>query len=182
MATLIAINGAPGSGKTTLMKWLEPELKIPGLAKDDVKEFLFDRLGYHDRDWSRVLGRASVEALYLVAREFLAANEHLIVENAFWPEVAVPAFEEILNDTEADFIEVYCVTDEETRLKRFEKRLKNSERHPGHVDNLATLSDATDYATLGIGETIPFDTTNPTDSDRQELLSALKSRLEKNRG
>jgi predicted kinase len=178
MATLIAINGAPGSGKTTLMKWLEPELGIPGIAKDDIKEFLFDRMGQKDREWSRILGMASVEALYVVADRFLAAGESVIIENAFWPQFAVPKLSEVLAETGASFVEIYCFTDEETRLKRFEQRSESGQRHSGHVDSLATLSDATNYAMLEIGPVLRFDTTKPTEAGKKKLLRNLHEHLE----
>lgn len=160
MASLIVINGAPGVGKTTLLKWLAPKLDMPAIAKDDFKDFLFDRLGYSDRDWSRILGRASVEMLYDVADEFLNANKSIIIENAFWPEYSKQPLAELANKHKATLIEVYCSADDEVRMQRFRDRAEGGQRHDGHVDNLATLRDVTQYGPLAIGDVIEVDLTH----------------------
>jgi predicted kinase len=65
---LVVVTGASGSGKSTIAQDLASELGLPLLAKDDVKEALFDTLGVGDRDWSRRLGVATYEILFAVAR------------------------------------------------------------------------------------------------------------------
>lgn len=42
---LIIINGLPGTGKTTIAKPLASKLGFPLIAKDGIKEFLFDTVG-----------------------------------------------------------------------------------------------------------------------------------------
>jgi predicted kinase len=46
---LIVITGLPGTGKTTLGRKLAEELALPFISKDDIKELLFDGLGWEDR-------------------------------------------------------------------------------------------------------------------------------------
>src|SRR5437762_2532008 len=80
---LVVVTGAPGSGKTTVARALAAELKLPLLAKDDVKEPLFDTLGVGDRDWSRKLGRATYEVLFALARRLLESGASCILESNF---------------------------------------------------------------------------------------------------
>lgn len=48
--SLIIITGLPGTGKTTLGRKLAEEFRLPFISKDDIKEFLFDNLGWKDRE------------------------------------------------------------------------------------------------------------------------------------
>jgi tRNA uridine 5-carbamoylmethylation protein Kti12 len=60
MSWLIIVTGRPAAGKSTLAKWLGQRLDMPVLSKDGIKEILFEELGWHDREWSKRLGRASL--------------------------------------------------------------------------------------------------------------------------
>src|SRR5882757_1320731 len=51
--TVVLVSGLPGSGKSMLAECLRQRLSWPLLAKDNLKEILFDTLGVRDRDWSR---------------------------------------------------------------------------------------------------------------------------------
>ena len=85
---LIIVSGPPGAGKTTLAKRIAEELGLPLLARDDIKELLFDTLGWSDRQWSRKLGLASGRVLYHLLEELLKANQSLVVESNFRKEFA----------------------------------------------------------------------------------------------
>ena len=54
---LLIVNGLPGSGKTTLSRELAPRLGLPLISKDDIKELLFDQLGWSDREHSKLRAR-----------------------------------------------------------------------------------------------------------------------------
>ena len=82
MATVILITGAPASGKTNLARRLAECLALPTLAKDRIKETLFDALPVSP-DWSRPLGAASYRLLLEFARELVRADVSFILENAF---------------------------------------------------------------------------------------------------
>ena len=88
---LIIVTGRPAAGKSTLAKWLGQRLRIPVLSKDNIKEIPFEELGWSDREWSKRLGRASVEVMYACAQSLLEADQSVILDNAFHPELAPPS-------------------------------------------------------------------------------------------
>ncbi len=172
MPKLIIVNGKPASGKTTLVKYLQKKLELPMLGKDDLKEFLFDTLGTGDREWSRVIGRASVDMLYVYAETMLAEGKDILVENAFWADFAADVLSQVCDRTNSTALEFYCFTDIDTRTKRNTTRLENGDRHEGHVDGLLKIDDAIDeerYRPLAIGKTIRIDTTH-LDTDGYDAI------------
>jgi len=64
MHPVILVNGVPASGKSTVAALLGRRLAWPILTLDTVKEALFDHLGVGDRDHSRLLGKASYQAIF----------------------------------------------------------------------------------------------------------------------
>jgi predicted kinase len=140
--TLIIVHGLPASGKTTLAKWLAQKLGWPIIHKDDVKEILFDTLGWSDRAWSRKLGVATIELLFHVVELQLAAGASFMVECNFKPELASARIRAILHKTNAHCVQVLCHADGRLRLQRFMAR----QRHPGHVDGELTQDMADVWA------------------------------------
>jgi len=72
VAEVVVVSGAPGAGKSTLAAPLARALGFPLLAKDVIKESLFDSLGQLDADplassWR--LGGAAMELLWRPAEE-----------------------------------------------------------------------------------------------------------------
>lgn len=165
---LIIINGLPGSGKSTLAKPLAKELGLPLIAKDTIKEFLFDQLGTADRAWSKTLGKASNDFLYGLTGALLADGRSLIIENAFEKAFAAPRLQSIIEQYHPEAVEIYCATDPETRKQRFVGRNESGKRHPGHVDheNYAAITApdvSAKYAPIGISTMMHIDTTNHVD-------------------
>ncbi len=50
---LIVVAGAPATGKTVIARRVAKALQLPLVCKDDLKELLFDDLGWSDQAWSR---------------------------------------------------------------------------------------------------------------------------------
>ena len=83
----VLVAGWPGSGKSTLAAALAPELGLPLLAKDEIKEALMDALGAPATVAdSQRLGRAAVLAMLRAARGCPGA-----VLDSTWFDYALPA-------------------------------------------------------------------------------------------
>lgn len=166
---LVIVNGLPATGKTTLAKPLAKLLGIPLVAKDTIKEFLFDTLGTRDRSWSKTLGKASNDFLFELADILLADGQSVMIENAFHTSFAKPKLEEIFAKHKPEVIEIYCYTRPSIRYQRFVTRNESGDRHKGHADSENYRQNADPesldvYGPLGLGRLIKIDTTTPCDA------------------
>ena len=132
--TLIIISGPPGTGKTSLGKLLSDRYSIPFISKDDLKEILFDSLGWSDREWSKKVGTAGYSLLYYMTKQLLLKDQFLIIESNFHSQFDTPILKKILENAHASCLEIYLSCNGDILLERFQKRAANPSRHPGHVD------------------------------------------------
>lgn len=70
MKTAIFVNGVPASGKSTIARHVSAVTGWPLLALDTVKEALFAHLGTGDREYNRLMGRASYQAIFAQIGDF----------------------------------------------------------------------------------------------------------------
>jgi predicted kinase len=104
---------------------LADELGLPLIAKDTIKEALFDALGTGDREWSQELGRAAHAVMYALAAEQPSA----VLESHFWRGPSEPN----LLALERPLIQVYCRCPVEIAWQRYQRRAASPDRHPGHL-------------------------------------------------
>lgn len=135
-ALLIIVSGPPAAGKTTLARRLARELALPLFVRDDIKEHLFDTLGWSDREWSKKLGLASWTILHHLIAEMLQAKQSLVVESNFRNEFDRDRFLALKARYACQTLQVLCQAGERVLLERFTRRAGSPERHPGHVDHL----------------------------------------------
>jgi predicted kinase len=182
---LVIITGLPCTGKTTLARTIAAGLGLPLLAKDDIKERLFDSLGWSDREWSKKLGRATFDLLFYFIEVELRAGHSLIAEARFFSQYHLEVFQEMQQRQPFRPLVIECVADGEILLRRFIGRSESGERHPGHVDH---TSYAEAEAVFLHEEPLPFDlggkyiAVNTNDFSRvdpQELITGIRRELER---
>jgi predicted kinase len=181
---LVIVNGPPGAGKTVLGRRLAHEFMLPFLSKDDIKECLFNFLGWSDRNWSMKLGRASMELLFQLIETQLAAGQSLLVETVFHPAYHNERFRTLIARYPFEPVQVYCTCADEILYVRFRQRIETGERHAGHVDGIMGFDEF--KATLGadrqrildIGSAlIQVDTTDFSQVDFNGLRAAVATHL-----
>jgi predicted kinase len=133
---VLIVSGPPCTGKTTLARRLAASFVLPLMTKDTIKESLFETLGVSDRAWSRRLGGASMELLYVYVESQIAAGQSCIVEGNFISAFGSPAFRRLQERYSFLPIQVNCVADPAVLAARFRERALSGERHPGHQDHL----------------------------------------------
>lgn len=182
---LVIVTGLPCTGKTALAHRLSVEIPLPIIAKDDLKESLFNSLGWSDRDWSMKLGRATILLLYQMVETLLRAGVSAIAETYFRPDLAQAEFQAIQARTPFRPFVIECTADGDVLWQRWQNRIASGERHPGHVDG--TISDEAIRAVLSQGRTAPrlkfgsscrvIDTTDFSAIPFNELLEAIRENL-----
>ncbi len=180
---LIITTGRPAAGKSTLAKWLSKELGISVVSKDNIREVLFDGLGWKDRKWAQMLGRTSVDLMFYFAEMQLQAGCSLILDNAFDPSLSAPRFQALKTRYGVETIQIVCDSDQETLFNRFRERARTGNRHPGHGDdnvldelraNLA--KEQSPIMEIG-GSILEVDTTDFAKIDYQTILGKVKLTL-----
>ena len=177
----VIVSGPPCTGKTTLGRRLAEDLRLPFLSKDLIKEKLFDTLGWSDREWSRKLGIASIEVLYLLTEMELEAGRSFIVESNFRAEHATARFLDLKRRYDFEAVQVQCRTEPSVLIERYRSREESGKRHPGHVGPLTYDELEADllqglYKPLDIGGMIlDVDTTDFSRVNYVALLAAIRA-------
>ena len=94
---LVIVSGPPCTGKSTVAERLARDLELPLLSKDRIKEPLFDALGWSDRAWSRKLGAAALDILFMLAETELTAHRSFLLEGNFRPSQANAEFRRLMD-------------------------------------------------------------------------------------
>ena len=160
---LLVVSGMPSSGKTTVAEGLARRLGLPLIAKDEIKESLYDSLGAADVAASGHLGRAAYALIFALARASLDSCASVVVEANFF------------RDQEAEFaalpanrlVQLHC----QAPLAVLSERYANRPRHAGHHDaekikELPARFESGVHDALNLpGDLIELDTTQPVDLD-----------------
>jgi len=151
----VVVNGPPGAGKSTLASRLAIDLGWPLIAKDDIKEALGDALDVGGQEWTQRLSAASFEVMWAVA----ARAPHAVLEGNFYPSAATR-----LRALDATFGEVFCRSPLPVCRERFERRLREDNRHQVHPPIVPPLEFFEKFAEpIGIGPVLEVNTERDPD-------------------
>ena len=129
---LIIIAGMPATGKSTLAKKLAAALRFPILEKDEIKEALFDTVGYRDLTEKRALDLAANKVLLRCTESLLISGTSLIAVNNFDANMS-DAVQSMLERCNTKCVLIFCDGDPEVLYARYVARDKAKTRHQGHT-------------------------------------------------
>jgi predicted kinase len=129
---IIVVTGPPASGKSSIAAELARRLALPLIAKDAIKESLYESLGVGDRAWSRRLGVATYALIFHVLGRQLEAGRPCIVEGTFGAEIANARFADLCRRWPFDALQIFCTASDDILVSRYAERAPS--RHRGHVD------------------------------------------------
>ena len=129
---LIVLAGMPASGKSTVAAKLAEAFSLPVLAKDELKELLFDTLGFSCYAEKRKLDHAANAVLLRAARALLKNGQSVILDNNF-DEISARALDGMLGEFGARCVTVFFGGDNDAFYRRYVERDRLHLRHLGHV-------------------------------------------------
>ena len=160
---LVVVTGMPSSGKTTVAEGLAARLALPLIAKDEIKESLYESLGADDVTASARLGAATYRLIFGLARTMLASGVSLIAEANFF------------RDQEGDFAslpehrvaQLHCHAPPAVLLDRYGSRSRHAGRHDAEkIKELPARLQSGVHSPLRLpGELVQLDTTEAVDLD-----------------
>ena len=163
MRRVLLVNGVPASGKSTVARAVAQANTWPLLTLDTVKEAFFDHLGTGDRDFNRLLGKASYQAIFAVIAEFPEGTTAVV--DAWFGFQSLETLQNHLASAGAGQVaEIWCHAPANVIGERYRGRLAH--RHSGHlgasyVPELIKLADTARalaaYPLLDVETTRPLD-------------------------
>jgi predicted kinase len=160
---LLVVTGMPSSGKTTVAEGLARRLRLPLIAKDEIKESLYESLGVRDVDSSARLGGAAYALIFALARRSLDSGASVIVEANFFRDQELK-FARLPNHR---LVQLHCEAPLVVLLERYANRSRHSGHHDGEkLNELPARFESGAHDALELpGELIALDTTQPVDLD-----------------
>ena len=175
---LIIIGGSLATGKSTVAKRLAEKTGIVRVSMDEIKEGLFDVVGYRDREWSKDIGRLAFPVFKGVIDMYLRRGESVIADAVFICVSDAEWIQSFADEHGVELKQIWMTADPRVCRERFMTRA-NSERHPGHNDALEHVIEEFDrrffnksFIPLPLNaKTKIVDTTNLNDVDHDDILN-----------
>lgn len=129
---LIIIAGMPATGKSTLARSLSEAFSFPILEKDDIKQEMFDTIGYRDLTEKRALDVAANAILLRCAEAILSKGQPLIVVNNFDSSMSGKV-QDMIDRSGCRCVTVFLNGDPDVLYERYVARDAKKIRHLGHT-------------------------------------------------
>ncbi|MET3580290.1 glucokinase [Mesorhizobium robiniae] len=157
----VLVNGIPASGKSTVSRGIADRMGWPLLTLDTIKNPFLEALGGGDREFNRILGRASYQAIWSVVGEAPAGTT--IVVDAWFGFQPRQLLEDHLRRAGVEqTAEIWCHAPGEVLAERYRARLdQRPAGHPGaaYIPELIELAKRAEP--LRRGPLFDVDTTKP---------------------
>ena len=129
---LIIIAGMPATGKSTAAAALSKGFGYPIIEKDDIKEGLFDVLGFENYAQKRALDHAANDVLLRVLEAMLKADSSVIIDNNFDTRSG-EKLRALIEEYRPNCVTVFLNGDPQALYERYCERDRAQKRHLGHV-------------------------------------------------
>lgn len=180
MKRAVLVNGVPACGKSTVAARLVAQLQAADMAPvplslDVIKEGLFAQIGTGDRDYNRMLGRASYHAIFNSIAGFPDSLIPVIdAWHGFQPETVLR--DHIARAGIGRVVEIWVRVAPEVAAARY--RARSGRRHAGHLpasyaDELFEL--ARTARPRALGPVIELDGNRPVPDDLGARVMAALS-------
>lgn len=195
---LIILAGMPATGKSTISAAFSKAFGYPVLEKDEIKERLFDTLGFENYPQKRKLDIASCAVQLQVLEAMLKAGTSVIVVNNF-DQRETQQVCSLIDRYQPNCVTVFLNGQPQVLYERYVKRDNLHQRHLGHVLQERyppREGDSLDYTMTreefdekffkrGMdkfhcpGERIDLDMTDPASVDVEALVDQIRNMLNK---
>ena len=129
---LVLVQGAPGSGKTTLARELARTLRLPFISRDGLKEAMSEYARFESLADSERFGLGVVGVFYCVAAELTRGGSGAVLDSAFPRGMAERELAPALAASTP--VQVYCDVPTALCAERYVARLERGERHACHFE------------------------------------------------
>lgn len=193
---VIIIAGMPASGKSTLARKIGAALGYPILEKDELKEEIFDTVGFSSYAEKRKIDHAATAVLLRAFESLLAGGTSVILVNNF-DTASAERLGGMLARYDCRTVTVFLGGDNDVFYRRYVERDRLRLRHVGHaVQEHYPLRDgespdyemtreefAEKFEKRGMGDfrcagaRIDLDATDPAAIDAERLVSRIRELL-----
>jgi len=197
---IIVLAGMPASGKSTTAKAIAGAFGLPIIAKDTLKESLFDVLGFENYGQKRKLDHAANALLVSITESMIQSNTPVILDNNF-DKISAEALDRLCRESDCHCITVMFDGDTEAFYQRYVERDRLHKRHLGHIlqDRFPPApGDSLDYEMTRdefdekfvkrgmtefrcTGDRIEVDATHPELIDTKALVEQIRSLIKNER-